>query len=50
MAKCYFLYGGEQERQLDQIEILNFEKALWNLPALMGISDQWENISSSLSH
>ncbi len=37
MAKCFFLYGGREERLLDQIQILNFEKALWKLPELMGV-------------
>ena len=37
MAKCFFLYGGEQEHLLDQIQILNFERALWRLPELMGL-------------
>jgi predicted AAA+ superfamily ATPase len=38
MAKCFFLYGGDQEIIMDQIQVLNFEKALWRLPELMNSS------------
>ncbi len=38
MAKCFFLYCGQEERLVDQIQIVNFEKALWSLPKWMGCS------------
>ncbi len=35
MAKCYFLYGGDQVRQEDGIHILPLQNALINLPSIM---------------
>lgn len=37
MARCFFLYGGQDERLVDGIQILNFAKALWSLPELLGL-------------
>lgn len=36
VAKCFFLYGGNEDRLFDQIHVMNFEKALQKLPELMG--------------
>jgi uncharacterized protein len=37
VAKCFFLYGGSDERFLDGIQIMSFEKALRNLPEIFGL-------------
>jgi predicted AAA+ superfamily ATPase len=36
MAKCFFLYGGNDDRIVDGIQVVNFEKALWQLPRYFG--------------
>lgn len=38
MAKCFFLYGGESERTLNGIDVVNFENALWRLPTTFGVT------------
>jgi predicted AAA+ superfamily ATPase len=39
IAQCYFLYAGKAEIYLDGIKIMPFEKALWELPKILGIAD-----------
>lgn len=36
MAKCFLLNFSQREEIRDGIQILNFEKSLWDLPKLMG--------------
>ncbi len=44
MAQCFFLYGGQDERVIDQIEVLNFENALWRLPEIMNVTLAQANV------
>lgn len=45
MAKCFFLCATLEEKIFDNIHILNFEKALKDLPLLMGVSIEDPNIN-----
>lgn len=37
MAKCFFLYGGDQERLIDGIDVIPFASALWKLPEIFKV-------------
>lgn len=37
MAKCFLLNLSHDDKVLEDIRIMNFEKALWSLPELMGV-------------
>lgn len=39
-AKCYFVYGGKRIMQEDKIEILPIEKALYDLPKILRVSNK----------
>lgn len=37
MAKCFFLCGTTEDKIIDNIQIMNYERALKELPSLMGV-------------